>query len=97
VALSQRTCPLCPAAPGTATEGPKEFDQQIVTSAEKPLFVIPKLPDPRSPEIKRAVQDCLDRKTQLPHQLVRGKRTIYQDLEQTLTHLIHLELLAITH
>jgi hypothetical protein len=37
----------------------KEFDQQIVNSAENPLFAIPKQP----PDPKSAVQGCLDRKS----------------------------------
>jgi hypothetical protein len=46
--------------PEAATETPKEFDQQIVNSAGSPLFVIPKPPDP---ELSKAVQSCLDRKS----------------------------------
>ena len=40
----------------------KEFDQQIVNSAENPVFIVPKLPDPKAffPFIK---QNCLDRKS----------------------------------
>jgi hypothetical protein len=51
--------------PGAATETLKEFDQQIVNSAENPLFVIPKPPDPKlpDPELKRMVQNCLDLKS----------------------------------
>jgi hypothetical protein len=40
-----------------ATETPEKFDQQIVKSAENPLFAIPK-PDP-----KPAVQSCLELKS----------------------------------
>lgn len=51
--------------PQAASETPKEFDQQIVNSAQNPLFVIPKPPDPKlpDPELSKAVQDCLDRKS----------------------------------
>jgi hypothetical protein len=51
--------------PEAATETPKEFDQQIVNRAGTPLFVIPKPPDPKlpNPELCRAVQTCLDRKS----------------------------------
>ena len=50
--------------PDAASETPKEFDQQIVNSADNPLFEIPKpkdasLPDP---ELSKAVQTCLDMK-----------------------------------
>jgi hypothetical protein len=40
----------------------KEFDQQIVSGAESPVFVVPKLEDPKAffPFIK---QNCLDRKS----------------------------------
>jgi hypothetical protein len=40
----------------------KEFDQQIVSGAESPVLVVPKLPDfkPYFPMIK---QNCLDRKS----------------------------------
>lgn len=52
--------------PQAASETPKEFDQQIVNSAQNPLFVFPKPPDPKlpDPELSRAVQGCLDRKSQ---------------------------------
>src|SRR6266699_5542538 len=51
--------------PEAATETPKEFDQQIVNSAQSPHFVIPKPPDPKlpDPELSKAVQSCLDRKS----------------------------------
>jgi hypothetical protein len=45
--------------PHAASETPAEFDQQIVRTAEDPLFTIPKRMDPRLTQ--RAVQDCLDR------------------------------------
>jgi hypothetical protein len=46
--------------PDAASETPQEFDQQIVKSAEDPLFAIAKPPDPK--DIKAEVQSCLDRK-----------------------------------
>lgn len=51
--------------PEAATETPKEFEQQIVNSAGSPLFEIPKPPDPKlpDPELSKAVQSCLDRKS----------------------------------
>jgi hypothetical protein len=46
--------------PNAASETSQEFDQQIVDSAEDPLFSIPKSdPDPKLTQ--RVVQDCLDR------------------------------------
>jgi hypothetical protein len=46
--------------PDAASETSQEFDQQIVKSAEDPLFSIPKPPD--DPKLRQhAVQDCLDR------------------------------------
>lgn len=45
--------------PDAASETSAEFDQQIVKSAEAPLFSIPKQLDPKLTQ--RAVQDCLDR------------------------------------
>jgi hypothetical protein len=45
--------------PGAASATPAQFDQQIVKSAEDPLFSIPKQLDPKLTQ--RAVQDCLDR------------------------------------
>ena len=47
--------------PNAASETSQEFDQQIVKSAEDPLFSIPKQPDPDPKLTQRAVQDCLDR------------------------------------
>jgi len=46
-----------------ASKTPQEFDQEIVKSAEDPLFAIPKMQvlDPK--EVKAMVQSCLDRKT----------------------------------
>jgi hypothetical protein len=46
--------------PGAGTL--KKFDQQIVSGAESPVFVVPKLADPKAffPFIK---QNCLDRKS----------------------------------
>ena len=48
--------------PSAASEKPKEFDEQIVKTAENPIFAIPKQPegDPKGEE--QAVQICLDRK-----------------------------------
>jgi hypothetical protein len=49
------------ALPGSPEEPPerlKEFLEQIVSSAENPLFMFPKPPDP-----KLLVQSCLDRKS----------------------------------
>jgi len=48
--------------PNAASETPKEFDEQIVKTAENPIFSIPKQPerDPKGEE--QAVQGCLDRK-----------------------------------
>ena len=50
--------------PDAASETPKEFDEQIVKSADNPLFAIPKpkdasLPDPM---LSKAIQTCLDMK-----------------------------------
>jgi hypothetical protein len=46
--------------PNAASETSQEFDQQIVKSAEDPLFSIPKQPD--DPKLsQRAVHDCMDR------------------------------------
>jgi hypothetical protein len=50
--------------PNATSETPNEFDQQIVNTANNPLFSIPKpkdasLPDP---ELSKAVQTCLDMK-----------------------------------
>ncbi len=51
--------------PEAATETPKEFGEQIVNSAGGPLFVIDKPRDakPADPELSKAVQACLDRKS----------------------------------
>ena len=47
--------------PGAASETPQEFDQQIVKTAENPIFAIPKqMRDPKGEQ--QAVQSCLDRK-----------------------------------
>jgi hypothetical protein len=46
--------------PDAASETSQEFDQQIVRSAENPLFSISKPPDDPKPT-QRAVQECLDR------------------------------------
>ena len=51
------------AASGTPKEIQKEFDQQIVSDADDPMFAIPK-PEPPNlldPERSRVVQSCLDR------------------------------------
>jgi hypothetical protein len=47
--------------PGAASETSQEFDQEIVKSAEDPLFSIPKQPEPDPKDTQRAVQECLDR------------------------------------
>jgi hypothetical protein len=47
--------------PNAASETSQEFDQEIVKSAEDPLFSIPKKPEPDPKLTQRAVQDCLDR------------------------------------
>jgi hypothetical protein len=47
--------------PNAASESSQEFDQEIVKSAEDPLFSIPKQPDPDPTSTQRAVQDCLGR------------------------------------
>lgn len=47
--------------PDAASETSQEFDQEIVKSAEDPLFSIPKQPDPDPKLTQRAVQDCLER------------------------------------
>jgi hypothetical protein len=47
--------------PNAASETSQEFDQQIVNSAEDPLFSIPKQPEPDPKLTQHAVQDCLDR------------------------------------
>ena len=54
--------------PRAATETQKEFDQQIVNTAASPLFIIPKPQDPNlpDPELSKAVQSCLDRKSGAP-------------------------------
>jgi len=49
--------------PGAASETSQEFDQQIVKSAEDPLFAIPKMQAQDPKEVKAMVQSCLDRKT----------------------------------
>jgi hypothetical protein len=46
--------------PDGASETSQQFDQQIVKTAEDPLFSIPKQLDPKLTQ--RAVQDCLDRR-----------------------------------
>jgi hypothetical protein len=46
--------------PDAASETSQEFDQQIVKSAEDPVFSMSKPPDDPKPT-QRAVQDCLDR------------------------------------
>ena len=50
--------------PEAATETAQEFDQQIVNSAENPLFVIPKPSDANvsDPQLSKAVQTCLEMK-----------------------------------
>jgi hypothetical protein len=50
--------------PDAASETPKEFDRQIVDSADNPLFAIPKpkdssLPDPA---LSKAIQTCFGKK-----------------------------------
>jgi hypothetical protein len=45
--------------PDAASATPAQFDQQVVKSAEDPLFSIPKQPDAK--DVQRAMQDCLDR------------------------------------
>jgi len=58
-----------PGFPGATSAAPKEIlkevDQQIVNDAGNPLFAIPrsKTPNPADPELSRAVQSCLDRKS----------------------------------
>jgi hypothetical protein len=48
--------------PEADSETPQEFDQQIVKTAENPIFAIPKqMRDPKGEE--QAVQSCLDRKS----------------------------------
>jgi hypothetical protein len=48
--------------PNAASETPQEFEQQIVKSAEDPIFAIPKqLKDPKGE--RQAVEGCLDRKS----------------------------------
>jgi hypothetical protein len=47
--------------PNAASETSQEFDQEIVKSAEDPLFSIPKQLDPDPKLTQRAVQDCLNR------------------------------------
>jgi hypothetical protein len=44
--------------PGTATKTLKEFDQQIVNSAELPLHI-----EPKPPDLKEVKQSCLDLKS----------------------------------
>jgi hypothetical protein len=53
--------------PNAASETPKEFDEQIVKTAENPIFSIPKqVRDPKGEE--QAVKSCLDRKSgKAPH------------------------------
>ena len=50
--------------PGAASETPKEFDEQIVKTAENPIFAIPKQPERDTKAEEQAVQSCLDRKRQ---------------------------------
>jgi hypothetical protein len=45
--------------PDAASETSEKLDQQIVKSAEDPLFTIPKQLNPK--DTQRAVQDCLER------------------------------------
>lgn len=47
--------------PDAASETSQEFDQQMVNSAQDPLFSIPKQPEPDPKLTQGAVQDCLDR------------------------------------
>jgi hypothetical protein len=48
--------------PGSAAWTLKEFDQQIVNGAESPVFVVPKLEDPK-PYFPFIRQNCLARKS----------------------------------
>jgi len=48
--------------PDAASKTAQEFDQQIVKSAEDPLFTIPKAQTQDPEELKAMVQNCLDRK-----------------------------------
>jgi len=47
--------------PDAASKTSQEFDQQIVKSAEDPLFAIPKMQAQDPKELKAMVQSCLDR------------------------------------
>jgi hypothetical protein len=49
--------------PDAASETSQEFDQQMVKSAEDPLFAIPKTQAQAPKEVKALVQSCLDRKS----------------------------------
>jgi len=49
--------------PDADSKTPQEFDQQIVKSAEDPLFAIPKAQAQDPKEVKVMVQSCLDRKS----------------------------------
>jgi hypothetical protein len=47
--------------PDAASESPKDFDEQIVKTAEDPIFAIPNVRDPKGEEL--AVQACRDYKS----------------------------------
>jgi hypothetical protein len=51
--------------PGSGNWTPKEFDQQIVNDAEDPVFVVPKLEDPK-PYFPFMRKSCLERKAAVP-------------------------------
>jgi hypothetical protein len=46
--------------PDVASKRPQEFDQQVVRSAEDPLFTIPKTQTQDPKEVKAWVQSCLE-------------------------------------
>jgi hypothetical protein len=49
--------------PGAASKTSQEFDEQIVKSAEDPLFAIPKMQVQDPKDVQAWVQSCLDRKS----------------------------------
>ena len=58
--MEQRRREALPKPPGSATEAFKKSDQEIVKSAEDPLYVIPK--EMTKDVMKNVIQSCLDRK-----------------------------------
>ena len=59
--------------PNAASETSQEFDQEIVKSAEDPLFSIPKQPEP-DPKLTQGAVQGLPRSAQEPQQTSIGRR-----------------------